>query len=387
MRVGFLFNHYAPHQVPHAVPYAFELSRQCPELEVIIACSTKQEKEVVQAISALYPRHRCAFKTLKTAWYHRAIDPLVSRRAFKRKKWVLQQNLDFFHSLDALVAPERNCLKLRSVYGLHHLKMIHTRHGAGDAAGAFDERCKAFDFVLLPGQKYVDRLDACGYLRPDAYAVPGCPKFETLPALQNEKRRFFDNDNPIVVYNPHFDQHISSWQTMGLSVLDFFADNTDYNLIFAPHVVLFKRAKRHNASLPGCYARRPNILVDIGSKASSDMTYLTAADIYLGDVSSQVYEFLIRPRPCIFLNAHNVAWENDLHYFGWTLGQVVNDVETELRPALAAAASRQTMFDSRQKAAFNYTFYTEPGSTVAERGARAIADFLFNHHASAALST
>jgi hypothetical protein len=35
LRVGFLFKHYFPHQMPHAVPYAFELSKCCPEIEVI----------------------------------------------------------------------------------------------------------------------------------------------------------------------------------------------------------------------------------------------------------------------------------------------------------------------------------------------------------------
>lgn len=29
------------------------------------------------------------------------------------------------------------------------------------------------------------------------------------------------------------------------------------------------------------------------------MTYTPAADIYLGDVSSQSYEFLLDPRPCL----------------------------------------------------------------------------------------
>ena len=38
------------------------------------------------------------------------------------------------------------------------------------------------------------------------------------------------------------------------------------------------------------------------------MAYTQRADIYLGDVSSQVYEFLLNPRPCVFLNPRRFDW-------------------------------------------------------------------------------
>ena len=376
MRVGFLFNHYAVHQVFHAAPYAFELSQRYSNFEVIIVCSSKQEMETAQTIGTLYPCHRCQFKLLQPPWYYQLVDPVVSKGAFKRKNMVLRNNLDFFRTLDALVAPERHCLKLRTKYGLTDLKLIHTRHGAGDREGGFDERLGAFDFTILPGQKYVDRLNELGYLRPGAYAVAGWPKFEVVRGLKRETKRFFDNDNPVVVYNPHFDQTVSSWRPMGLQVLDFFAKNRDYNLIFAPHVVLFKRSRRHQASLPKKYYDIPNVLIDKGSAASADMTYLLAADIYLGDVSSQIYEFLLNPRPCIFLNGHNVAWLGNPYYFHWTLGQVVNNVETDLRSALEQAFASHPHFLPKQCEAFAYTFRTESESTAAQRGADALARFL-----------
>ena len=97
MRVGFLFNHYAVHQVPHAAPYAFELSRRQPDFEVIIACSSRQELKAAQMIGQLYPGHRVRFKLLHPPWYYRLIDPVVSRWKFKRKKMVLQNNLEFLH--------------------------------------------------------------------------------------------------------------------------------------------------------------------------------------------------------------------------------------------------------------------------------------------------
>ena len=268
-------------------------------------------------------------------------------------------------------------MKLRTRHGLKDLIMIHTRHGAGDRQGGFDDRSVAFDFTLLPGQKYVDWLKNLGYLPDGRYALTGWPKFEVIRGLQRQIPRLFKNDRPIVVYNPHFDLAESSWKPMGLDVLNFFAENRDFNLIFAPHVVLFKRNFRHRASLPWKYHFVPNIYIDKGSDASTDMTYMLAADIYLGDVSSQVYEFLLEPRPCIFLNGQQVVWRDNPYYRHWRLGQVVDSVQTGLGVALGQAFKTHQQFQKRQHEAFAYTYYTEPKTTAAKRGANAIADFLF----------
>ncbi|MEK0084887.1 hypothetical protein [Benzoatithermus flavus] len=376
LRVGFLFNHYAPHQVPHAAPYAFELSRRQPSLEVTIACATAAEETLARRIGDLYPGHRVAFVRLRPRLVERLIDPLVAPHRFARKRWILRHNLDFFRGLDALVAPERHCYLLRSRYGLEDLKLIHTRHGAGDREGGFDERSGAFDLTLLPGRKYVDRLSGMGLLQPGRWAVTGWPKFEVVRGLGKGRQRLFENDRPVVVYNPHFDQRVASWARLGEAVLDFFRRNPAWNLIFAPHVVLFRRHRRHGAKLPRWARTAPNILIDTGSERSADMTYMLAADIYLGDVSSQVYEFLLRPRPCIFLDAHGVAWRDDPSYLHWTMGDVVRDVGRELGPALEAAAARHAGYRPHQEELFAYTFHEEPGSTAAERGADAIARFL-----------
>lgn len=379
VRIGFLFNHFFPHQVPHAAPYAFELSRRNPGFEVIIACSSKPEMELARRIGTLYPGHTCTFRRIRPSRLYRLIDPLVAPHTFTRKKMVLKNNLDFFRSLDALVAPERHCMRLRTVYGLEDVRMIHARHGAGDRKGGFDDRSGAFDLTLLPGRKYIDRLQEIEALRPDSYAAVGWPKFEVVRGLSPDPVRFFDNDRPVIVYNPHFDQRVSSWEKTGLQVLDFFADHPDYNLIFAPHVVLFKRYVRHRGYLPEKYRNIPNILVDTGSAASTDMTYILNSDIYLGDVSSQVYEFLLEPRPCIFLNAHHVDWQGNPYYLHFTLGQVVDDVPRQLGPALERAFETHGQYLEAQRRAFAYTFYTETGSTAAQRGADAIARFLSVH--------
>ena len=219
------------------------------------------------------------------------------------------------------------------------------------------------------------------------YALAGYPKFEVIQGFNRPVPRLFQNDRPVVLYNPHFDAAQSSWQTMGLQVLDFFAAHPEYNLIFAPHLVLFKRRLRHGAFLPRRYRRVANIHVDLGSSALVDMSYLRAADIYLGDVSSQVYEFLQQPRPCIFLNAHAVDWMDNPAYVHWHLGQVVDRVEPDLHLALQQAGKAQERYRARQEQAFAYTFYSEPGDSAAELGARAIAAFIDRNNAGAYSTT
>ena len=109
-------------------------------------------------------------------------------------------------------------------------------------------------------------------------------------------------------------------------------------------------------SMPRVVRQASNIVVDLGSPASTDMTYTEAADIYLGDVSSQVYEFLRRPRPCVFLDPRRRAWEGDADFLHWRAGPVVNDVD-HLEAALdAAQAEYATRYAPIQRELFAYTF-------------------------------
>ena len=106
------------------------------------------------------------------------------------------------------------------------------------------------------------------------------------------------------------------------------------------------------------------------------MTYTRQADIYLGDVSSQIYEFLQTPRPCIFLNAHHVDWQDDVNFTQWKTGQVIDDVKA-LSAALQNAIPLQEIYRPVQEALFAYTFNITPEPS-ANRAARAIAEYFSN---------
>jgi hypothetical protein len=298
-----------------------------------------------------------------------------------RRVAILRENIPAFAKLDALVVPETTSTMLKTRFGLPSLKLIYLPHGAGDGAAGFQAATKIFDFVLLSGRKVRDRMLQAGLIRDDAHAIVGYPKFDTVDL--DQRARLFDNDKPTVLYNPHFNPLLSSWYTAGEQVLEWFANQDRFNLIFAPHVMLFKRRihtslihrkSRIRSDIPKRFLGMPNILLDTGSRRSVDMSYVRAADIYLGDVSSQIYEWIQRPRPAIFLNTHQPNWRTLADYGHWHLGDVL-DHWSQMPAALEWAVERPDRFAERQSRANAETF-SRTAIPAAQRAAAAILSFL-----------
>lgn len=381
MKIGFLYNHDAIHQIAHTAPIVAALKRSVPDVEISVLTSTRAQEARVRLLlpddimgSVEMVRLRPDRLQESLGWIANAVAPY-------RRLAVLKSNLDLLAGFDALIVPETTSAFLKTHFGLTGPRLIYLPHGAGDRSVGFREVTKAFDLVLLSGRKVRDRMLAAGIIREDAHAIVGYPKFDTIDLSARPK--LFSDSKPVVLYNPHFDPKLSSWFDMGREVLDWFADQDRYNLIFAPHVMLFRRRLhasveharvRFTGGLSDTYRRYPNILIDAESQRSVDMTYTLAADIYLGDVSSQIYEWISRPRPAIFLNSHRAQWAGNPNYAHWRLGQVIDSVET-LPEALDRARRWPDEFDAVQQSAFDETFsLTE--ETSADRAAQAILDFM-----------
>ncbi|MDZ4134884.1 MAG: hypothetical protein U1D06_04710, partial [Paracoccaceae bacterium] len=287
---------------------------------------------------------------------------------FARKHFVLTRNFDRLSGYDALIAPECNSAAQLRKLGYHGV-LIGTRHGAGDRAGSFNPNWQKLDLVLLPGEKYQRRFKEEGFRWTTE--ISGWPKLDLFDAAQPLERPLFDNGLPTALYAPHFSKTLSSLHRFGADLITHFAQRDDWNLIVAPHVVLFSRRLRNLGLRFGQWRDHPRIRIDKGSFASVDMTYLKGADLYIGDISSQVYEFIVRPRPCIFLNAARIDWQDDPHFANWHLGEVIDDPAL-LDPAIDRADTlhRQT-YQVRQQVAVADTFHAIDGQAAA-RGADAI---------------
>jgi hypothetical protein len=342
MRIGFLFNHDQIHQVAHSLPIALALARGGFDGEIIVATTTERLAREVQRLAGGLLATRIEHVELKLKRSSTRLAGLLGAVVPASKVLVYRDNLEFFRSLDVLVVAEKTSLILRKAHHLMRPLLVHTRHGAGDRAIGFDRHSAGFDHVLCSGEKIRERLIRDAGVPAGDISVVGYPKFDIVqPSV-----RLMSGlpDKPVVLYNPHPSPHLSSWYQHGRAVLDFFIDNDDYQLIFAPHVMLFERRfvvtiDRLRIDRPGRlherYLRSPNIHIDLGSRASTDMSYTLSADIYLGDASSQVYEFLYRPRPCLFLNSHAHSWQGNPNFEHWNAGPVIE------RPDQLAAGLRQ----------------------------------------------
>jgi hypothetical protein len=381
MRIGFLFNHSAGHQVAHSLPVALALRRLSNRAEIRILVSQGSEAEVTRMLDREAGPRPDIVRLRPPAPLARAAKRATGGAIPADTLSVLRRNLDHFRDLDALVVPEKTSLLLKTHFGLDNLKLIHTRHGAGDRAIGFDKASGKFDLVLMSGAKIRDRLSDAGLLREDGHAIVGYPKFDLPP--HSPRPRLFPKDRPTVLYNPHPSPALSSWYRMGPQILDWFAKSDEYNLIFAPHVMLFQ--KKLTASLSPFalgWNRLPDVrhydldhmLIDTGSAASVDMTYTDAADIYLGDASSQIYEYIRRPRPCVFLNPRGHAWRGDADFAHWQAGPVVETFDD-----FEAAFEETPMLDpadrQRQRDLFAYSFDLDARPS-SERAAAAILDYM-----------
>jgi hypothetical protein len=382
MRIGFLFNHDQIHQVAHSLPIALALAEGEFRGEIVVATTTPRMAEEVRRLGGPLLGTRISHVELRLSSLSTLLANALGALVPAGKALVYGDNLDFFRSLDVLVVSEKASLLLKKVHGLTQLKIVHTRHGAGDRAIGFDKASAEFDLVLCSGPKVRARLIRDAGVPPERISIVGYPKFDHIQTSAIPLHA--DPSRPIVLYNPHPSPHLSSWYRHGRAVLDFFVDNNDYQLIFAPHVMLFERKfvvtiDRLRIDRPGRiaekYLRASNIHVDLGSHLSTDMSYTQAADLYLGDVSSQVYEFLYRPRPCLFLNSHHRVWQDDPNFEHWQAGPVITSPDDLARGLSEAVATHANRYKAIQQSMRDRSFdLSDRPSSV--RAAEAILRFI-----------
>ena len=379
-KICFLFNHDQTHQIAHSLPIALQMVKS-GAAEVTLAVSSAALEAEIHRLSgaALAGVHIVRLQTKSTVsqLLVRGLDKIVPAR----KLLIYRDHLDFFRKFDALVVSEKSSLILKTRYGLNGLKFIHTRHGAGDRAIGFNTESAQFNLILVSGEKIRDRLVGDAKISPEKIRITGYAKFDI--AVPDTKPLFPASNRRTILYNPHLSPHLSSWFKFGADVLEQFYRSDRYNVIFAPHVMLFARpwsitidklSVAHAKRPAGRYFDAPHMLMDLGSPACTDMTYTNAADLYLGDVSSQIYEFLYRPRPCLFLDAHNTAWQGNANYRHWTTGPVKTDAK-DIIAAVDAAFASQPAYSEAQHVVLQDSFsVTDTPASV--RAAEAIITYM-----------
>jgi hypothetical protein len=283
-----------------------------------------------------------------------------------------KRNLALLAGYDAIVTPTDHAGVLRSALS-PRTAMVYVNHGIGGRAASYSDKYLKFDFVVVANRKDEQRLLDTGMIRPGHYIVAGYPKFETGERLAERREPLFRNDRPVVLFNPHSKRALRSWERFARPLIDHAARTGEFNLIVAPHVKLFNRRPRFQWRRWERLAVPDRVIVDLGSSRSLDMTYTSAADIYVGDVSSQLYEFLDRPKPCVFLDAHRLEWRSNPDFPNWDLGDVV-ETPDEAIDAIRNARARHSLYLTKQASRIAETVDRAPGA--ASRAADAITEFL-----------
>jgi len=251
---------------------------------------------------------------------------------------------------DAIVTAERTTTILRRLPGRHPL-LVHIPHGAGDRAKGFEPRLRLFDEIITAGGKDCRRMIAEGLVEPEHCQAAGYIKLAAVERLSPKPDiEPLAKDRRTILYNPHFDPKLSSWNRFGDALVERIIAEGRYNLIIAPHVRLRERLDEETIERWRKRAVPGQVIVDFGSWRSLDMSYTRVADIYLGDVSSQVYEFLVSPKPCAFLDPSRRAWRDNPDFAMWSFGAVCCSVD-EAMIEIDRAAARHQEFATIQRTA------------------------------------
>lgn len=249
-------------------------------------------------------------------------------------------------------------------------RFVNILHGAGSMMNRDDRRRKAAALTIVAAERERQALAAHG-VDPAGIAVTGYIKAGFRQ--RTHASLAFAHDRPTILYAPHWQRHRSSWWDWGEAAIGAILASGRYNLIFAPHQRLVEKAPDVRA-FAATLAGRGDVHVDLDSFAMVDGSYTAAADLYLGDTSSQVIEFLMRPRPCVFLNPAAVAWVDDPAYAQWACGPVVDRLD-DLLPTLAAAPARHGDYTAVQTRFATESLGDASGDAPA-RAAAAIRAFL-----------
>ena len=340
------------HQFLHWLPAALRLATE-PNVRVTVLVSSEAGENFIRSFD---PDGRLHIERLRTITLrkHGLFNPPLRGLALLLNAVRIKRH-------PFLVTTETTSSFLRWLPGFRS-KLIHLKHGAGDREGGYNRKHANYDLTLVNGPKDKQRLIERGLGTEDNIRVVGYGKFELV---RPQPGPLFDNGRPVALYNPHFDRRVGTWMRHGAEIVKTMEAIPDWNFVVAPHVKL--------RGGPSIRPRANNIIVDRGSIRSIDMTYTQAADVYIGDVSSQVYEFIRTPRPCIFLNLDHIDWQSNPAYSHWHFGQVIDRLD-ELPEALSRAQEVQPKFEALQRK-MSAASIDDGDVPASERQAAAILEF------------
>ncbi|MBB3693590.1 hypothetical protein [Sphingomonas sp. BK580] len=319
--------------VPHLFPIVEALAAKSPTLPIDLWVSNAGMEDLVRPWTEALP----SVRVRRAPGFRRDARPAA-------KLPTLARLLPRLARTPVVVCAEQTSLWIPRVLPWLPARFVKTSHGVGSLSARDDPRRMAAHRTLVPSEQerrtYLERG-----MPPERIVATGYVKagFRQRTA----SRTLFERPRSTLLYAPHWQAHRSSWPAWGREIVDRLAAQDEWNVILAPHQRLVERFPEVRAVLREV-AHLPHVHCDLDSFALVDGSYTAAADIYLGDTSSQVLEFLVDPRPTIFLDPRARDWGADPDYAMWRAGEVVVAL-SELLPSIRRAPDLHPTYVEAQR--------------------------------------
>jgi len=377
IKIGFVFLD-GIYLIPHFFDSVAELYNR-PNIKVDILTHENPDQYLYQALDK-YNIPYSIIKQLPTYLYKKIAYKIQGRKK-PSNQYIIKKNKKILLNYDILVFTVFNNKRIKRK-NKNKPKYIFLMHGAGDSFFPFQPEHKStieeFSLVTTPGKKINDLFAQMGKFKNTHFEICGYQKLDFVKKMKTETV-LFNDDKPVVLYNPHFSKQFSSFYRYGLDILEYFYQNKEYNFIFAPHMNLFSEESKNSLSInliPKKYYETEHMIIDFGSIQSVNMTYTQNADIYIGDVSSQIYEFLIeKTKPAIFIDIQQINQKENLFFKHFSLGKVITDIK-DLPELLQTRELWQKKYEKKQKKMIEYTFDIDPNKSSGKRVAETIINFI-----------
>lgn len=248
------------------------------------------------------------------------------------------------------------------------MRHVHCPHGFSDK-GFYLKKAAKEDITLVYGQNMLDLFAYCGVMeKVHQYVITGNYRYsyykkfkEHFDALAKEEifSRFANPALPLILYAPTWLDYEES-STFFDSAEQFLGTLPDsYNLLVKLHPRLELDDTKNFYRIIGRFEEKKNIAFI--SDFPVIYPLLDKSDIYLGDMSSIGYDFLVYDRPMFFLNkrGRNPAVDHRLFLFQCGVSVMPMDFSSIFSIIDKSLEKDKEHFSNKRKEVYHYTFGEE----------------------------
>ena len=218
------------HHLFHSLYVAIEFSKIQDEYEVAILNTGLDMHKMVKS--------EIAKQNAKINYINRSLLFAVLNKTFKN---VIKFNKDIIRESDVILTTSWGVPQFLQQSNVRDRFVIYTNHGANIGDNEYDKSLPEYDCVFITSNIMYDQLKELSILKNlKSYLRIEYCKFDYLFNNPGLEKNPFDNDLPVILYNPHFQKHRSSFYNDGEKILNAIIKSNKYNVILSPHPLLNK---------------------------------------------------------------------------------------------------------------------------------------------------